>query len=93
MKDKIKPNVLYIATLSFLAFIGIGSVLTWGSMADAIQHEIQLILAAALGASGTAFLALGSQVATNDPPNAHRDLLNALTPLADKILDKFNWTK
>ena len=89
LKDKLKPNVLIISGLSFLAFAGIGGVMVFMALNGYGEHDIMLILAAALGASGTAFIALGSQVASDPPPNHHKDLLGALQPLAEKVLDKF----
>ena len=84
MLEKIKPNVLYIATLSFVAFCAIGVVMLYGDF----SHEIQLILAAALGGSGVAFLSLGAQVATDNPPNHVKNVLDTVEKLSMKLMDK-----
>lgn len=82
LRDKLKPNVLIIAGLSFLAFAATGGVMLYMAANGYGDHDIMLILAAALGASGTAFIALGSQVAADPAPNPHRELLNHQEALA-----------
>ena len=89
IREKLKVNVLYLATLAFLALIGIGFLLVFGmqpvtTLVDGVSThrwpiEILILLAGAVGGSGVLFAALAGQVATDSPPNHHKDSLEAET--------------
>ena len=87
--DRLKPNVLYITTLAFLAAVVTAGILLFGAGSVALAGadgtvnvatrwpiEILIILATAFGGSIVLFAALAGQVATDNPPNHHKDLLD-----------------
>lgn len=74
IREKIKPNVLYIATMGAAlasAFVGVGAYMASSAGTTPpvlVVASITVMFTGAI-AIGGALLALAGQVASNDPPN------------------------
>lgn len=86
-----KTSIITLAVIALGAFTGIGALLLFGNF----HHDIQLLLAGAMGGAGVAFVGLATAVATPDPYNAAKGLIKYLTHRDDldheynlKMLDK-----
>lgn len=67
IREKLRPNALILAGLSAGLFLATGTALVLGAL-GAWPIEILLILAVALGASGTQMVNFAQAVAQDPPP-------------------------